>query len=240
MELNKKDLAITILLVLVGASLISNIILPLSPRKKSPTTYHSDYTAVIGYFRNPTSLDPIDTDDKFSRMIQHQIAQSLVEYDISSYVKTGIQNYTLKPVLAEYWVWESSTRLSYRLRENIYFHDNSLMTAEDVKWNFERIQWFINASGNLPENKTSWKASCSSLYFFDDGTPIFSIFEADDAVDPFNFTIVSLWKPRSPIIIKSYFARSISDFAMKSSKVTSNSCNRKDSAAKKSSASPTG
>ncbi|MFX1277989.1 MAG: ABC transporter substrate-binding protein [Promethearchaeota archaeon] len=190
MDLKKKDLAITILTVLVGASLISNIILPLSPRNTTDTPYHSNYTAVIGGVNSYIVLDPIDTGDYYSRMIQHQITQSLVEYDLSSYSRIGIHNYSLKPVLVEYWIWESPTRISYKLRENVYFHDNTLMTAEDVKWNFERGQWFCNTTGDLPLNETSREAFSSNLFFFSDGTPIFNKFIANDTRDPFNFTLI--------------------------------------------------
>ena len=188
MEMEKKNLAIIILAVVLAASGIGNVILAITGGliQSAP----SQTTVIYGYASNPAALDPVDTWDVPSHVIQHQVTQSLVEYDLSGYVKTGEHNYTLKPVLCEYWINESATRWSYKLREDVFFHDGTRMTAEDVMWNFERTQWFINATGMLPANATSWVGFPSSLYFFVDGTPIFNSFEADDDVDPLNFTIV--------------------------------------------------
>lgn len=189
MEMEKKNLAIIILAVVLAASGIGNVILAITAGLI--TTAPSGTTVIYGYGSNPAELDPVDTWDVPSHIIQHQITQSLVEYDLSSYIRTDEHNYTLKPVLAESWTNNSDgTEWYYTLRENVYFHDNTLMTAEDVKWNFDRVQWLINASGDLPENETSWLAFPSSLYFFSDGTPIFDHFIADDEIDPLNFTIV--------------------------------------------------
>jgi peptide/nickel transport system substrate-binding protein len=187
MEMEKKNLAIIILAVVLAASGIGNVILAITGGLI--TGAPSQTTVIYGYGSNPAALDPVDTWDVPSHVIQHQVTQSLVEYDLSGYVKTGVHDYQLKPVLCEYWVEESPTRWSYKLRENVYFHDGTRMTAEDVMWNFERVNWFINASGALPANATSWEAFPSSLYFLTDGTPIFASFEADDDVDPYNFTI---------------------------------------------------
>jgi ABC-type transport system substrate-binding protein len=189
MEMEKKNLAIIILAVVLAASGIGNVILAVT--SGIVTEAPSGTTVVYGYASNPAALDPVDTWDVPSHVMQHQITQSLVEYDLSSYIRTGVHNYSLKPVLCEYWVRESPTRWSYKLRENVYFHDDTKMTAEDVMWNFERVNWFINASDTLPANATSWTAFPSSLYYFSDGSPIFASFEADDDVDPYNFTIVT-------------------------------------------------
>jgi peptide/nickel transport system substrate-binding protein len=186
--MEKKNLAIIILAVVLAASGIGNVILAITGGLI--TGAPSQTTVVYGFASNPAALDPVDTWDVPSHQIQHQVTQSLVEYDLSSFVKTGVHNYTLKPTLAEYWIWESNTRISYKLREDVYFHDGTKMTAEDVMWNFERVQWFCNVSGALPANETSWEAFPSSLYFFSDGSAIFDSFEADDSVDPYNFTIV--------------------------------------------------
>ena len=138
----------------------------------------------VAYSNNPAALDPVDTWDDSSRNIQHPVTQSLVEYDLTTH-----PDYQLKPVLAESWIWENKTRISFKLRDNVYFHDGTRMTAEDVKWNFERLKWFCNATGDLPANRTSWEAFPSSLYFLANGTYIFRSFEANDTIDPLDFTI---------------------------------------------------
>jgi len=143
----------------------------------------------VGYWSNPAALDPVDTWDVPSRNVQHQVIEGLVEYDYSTH-----PNYTIKPMLAESWVWDSNTQITFTLRQGVQFHDGTMMTAEDVKWNFERVQYFINATGVLPANSTSWTAFPSTLFFYSDGTPIFDSFIADDNIDPYEFTII-LSKP---------------------------------------------
>ena len=138
---------------------------------------------VVGYDNNPAKLDPVDTWDTISRNIQHQVVEGLVEYDLSDH-----PNYDIVPTLAEAWAWNSPLEISFMLRQGVRFHDGTLMTAEDVKWNFERVQYFINASGSLPA--TSEVAFPSQYFFHYDGTPIFKSFIADDGVDPYNFTII--------------------------------------------------
>jgi peptide/nickel transport system substrate-binding protein len=184
MEMEKKNLAIIILAIVLAASGVGNVILGVMSGLIEVVP-PSEETVIYGFGSNPAALDPVDTWDVPSHIIQHQVTQSLVEYDLSTH-----PDYQLKMVLAESYVWESLTRCSFRLRQGVEFHDGDIMTAEDVMWNFERVQYFINATGTLPANATSWEAFPGSLYYFSDGTPIFDSFEADDNVDPFNFTIV--------------------------------------------------
>lgn len=193
MRRENKNTVILILLLLLGASGIINYFLSLTPTSIGPAPPFKP-VVIIGYGTNPSSLDPIDTTDDNTRNFQRQITQSLIEYDLSSNPQ-----FQLKPVLAEYWIWESLTRISFKLRENVYFHDGSRMTAEDVKWNFERIMWFCNATGTLPANQTSWEAKTSSIFYLANGTFIFHSFEANDNIDPLNFTI-NLNNPFSPLL----------------------------------------
>ena len=102
-------------------------------------------------------------------------------------------------MLAESWIWENNTRISFKIRENVYFHDGTRMTAEDVKWSFERLMWFCNGTRTLPANQTSWEAYPSSLFFLKNDTYIFKSFEADDINNPLNFTI-NLNIPFGPLL----------------------------------------
>ncbi len=188
MEMEKKNLAIIVLAIALAASGVGNIILgvmsgaiQLQPGEKN--------TLVVGWGSNPAALDPIDTWDVPSHVMQHQSTESLVEYNLSTH-----PDYEIKKVLCTDYVWVSDTVISFELRHGVQFQDGTAMTAEDVKWNFDRLQYFINATGTLPANSTSWVGFPSSLFFFTDGTPIFDHFIADDDVDRYNFTIV-LSKP---------------------------------------------
>ena len=136
---------------------------------------------VVGIYGGPNILDPVDTWDYTSRDVQYQVVEGLVGYNYSSH-----PNYEIIPKLAENWRWHSPTRISFKIRENVYFHDGTLLDANIVKWNFERLMYFCNVTGTLPANSTSWEAFPSSLFFFSNGTYIFKDFEV---LSTYNFTI---------------------------------------------------
>ena len=90
-------------------SLALNILFFISMVAIIPEIEHEDYyprwnDVIIGYGSNPAALDPVDTWDDASRDFQHQVTQSLVEYDLSTH-----PNYQLMPVLSEYWIWENKS-----------------------------------------------------------------------------------------------------------------------------------
>ncbi|MHA2394520.1 MAG: ABC transporter substrate-binding protein, partial [Promethearchaeota archaeon] len=124
-------------------------------------------------------LDPVDTWDIPSAPLQHECAEGLVEYDLTTH-----PGYELRPTLSEYWIWENDKRVSFKIRENVYFHDGTLLDADAVKWNFERLVYFSNASGTLPTNTTA--GFSRSLYLISNGSSLFHSFESDGA---YNFTI---------------------------------------------------
>ncbi|MFW9896547.1 MAG: ABC transporter substrate-binding protein [Candidatus Thorarchaeota archaeon] len=126
-------------------------------------------------------LDPVDTWDSVSMWVQYQVVEGLVKYNLSNH-----PYYEIIPALAEYWFWESSTRISFKIRENVYFHDGTLLDADAVKWNFERLKHFSNVDGNVVFNDTSKVGFTSSLYYLPNGTYLFDSFESDGA---YNFTI---------------------------------------------------
>ncbi|MFX1572639.1 MAG: ABC transporter substrate-binding protein [Promethearchaeota archaeon] len=136
---------------------------------------------IVGFSFNPHALDPVTSWDMPSLNVQYQVVEGLVKYDLSSH-----PNYEIMPLLAEYWIWENSTRISFKIRENIMFHDGTPLNATAVKWNFERLMYFCNVSGTLPQNSTCWTASPSELYYLVNGTYLFKDFESDGA---YNFTI---------------------------------------------------
>lgn len=77
----------------------------------------------------PTSLDPITTNNVPSRLVLMQIHDSLVAYD---------ENLNVVPKLASGWeVSEDGTEYTFTLREGITFHNGDPLTAEDVKYTFD-------------------------------------------------------------------------------------------------------
>ena len=175
MEMEKKNLAIIILAVVLAASGIGNIVLAITggliaarPEKK--------LTLVYGLGSNPAAIDPCDTWDIPSHPLQDQVVQSLVEYDLTTH-----PNYTIKMELATDYEWLDNKTIIFRLRDNVFFHDNNPLTAAAVKWNFERAAYFFNGSGTLVANETSWEGFPSSLFFHSStGEFIFKGFAANE------------------------------------------------------------
>jgi peptide/nickel transport system substrate-binding protein len=176
LQLEKKNLAIILLAVLLAASGIGNLFLWIIGGLFSQP---EKVTCVVGYPADPFTIDPVDTWDGLSFRIEQQVIEGLVDYDVSNH-----PNYSVKPMLAESWYWHNSTKISFKIREDVFFHDGTRLDANAVKWNFERLVYFCNASGTLTANLTA--ALPSSLYYLNNGTFLFNHFEVPSK---YNFTI---------------------------------------------------
>ncbi|MFX1427334.1 MAG: ABC transporter substrate-binding protein [Promethearchaeota archaeon] len=188
--MDKKDLTIILLAILIGASGIANIILsgevtPFKPDEPKTTVIAASYP---GLAKN----DPVDTWDQVSIWHQQQVTEGLVHYDISKH-----PNYALSPRLAESWVWNNQTSITFKIREGVFFHDGTPLTPTAIKWNFDRLMWFSNESGLVPANETSKIGFSSSLYYLLNGTYLFDSFFADDV--SMEFTII-LNVPFGPLL----------------------------------------
>ena len=146
----------------------------------SQTLNKTPFIVACGY-SGLAKLDPVDTKDRVSIWTQYQVIEGLVYYDLSKH-----PNYEPTPRLAEYWFWETNKRISFKIRENVYFHDGTLLDADAVKWNFERLMHFSNESGDVVANDTSKVGYSSSLYYLPNGDYLFDSFESNGA---YNFTI---------------------------------------------------
>lgn len=167
MEMEKKNLAIIILAVVLAASGVGNIILGIGAGAvKTPETKNilRDADSESG---GPAVLDPADSWDSVSNDMIRHVCDNLWYYDLYD------PDFALQMRLAaEYPTWNADmTELTVILKEDVYFHDGTLFTAEAVKHTFDRITYFINATGTL-DSDTSHLADPSSLFFDMRGNPI--------------------------------------------------------------------
>ncbi len=166
MEMEKKNLAIIILAVVLAASGVGNIILGIqagavkAPEKKN--------TLKVGMREGnmPAVLDPVDSWDSATNDVIIQVCDGLWAYNLYS------GDYELEYTLAkEEPTWDATnTSLTVILRENVWFHDGTPFNATAVQFTFDRIMYFINWSGDLPG--TTHEADPSSLFFDSRGNPI--------------------------------------------------------------------
>lgn len=108
-------------------------------------------TLVIGISRKLTAVDPaiggsIDGDSTVARAI----------YSGLTYYDPGLE---LKGELAESWEQDSDTRWTFHLRSGVTWSDGTPLTAEQVKWNFDRHL----AQGSKLSNAAAVKAIITSV-----------------------------------------------------------------------------
>ncbi|WJY26196.1 MULTISPECIES: glutathione ABC transporter substrate-binding protein [Sporosarcina] len=86
---------------------------------------------VIAVADNFTTLDPHDTNDTLSNSAEKTMMEGLLGFD---------ENMNVIPLLAEeYDANDEATEFTFKLRENVKFHDGTPFNAEAVKVNFDRL-----------------------------------------------------------------------------------------------------
>ena len=95
---------------------------------------------VYGSISAPSSFDPLGCYDSSSGDIILNTFEGLYSFDYS------VSGMPVKPVLAEdFGVWNTDgTEWTISLRDDVTWHDGSAFTAEDVVWNFERLETLSN------------------------------------------------------------------------------------------------
>lgn len=82
---------------------------------------------------NPTTLNPIIASDGYAKQVTSSIFEHLVSWDPMTGEPEG--------QIAESWsVSKDGLTYNFKLRPEIFFHDGKPLTAEDVKFSFDRIK----------------------------------------------------------------------------------------------------
>jgi ABC-type transport system substrate-binding protein len=173
--MKKAHLAILILVSLLMASCFGNIILGIrSSGIKSPTLGNILKIGILE--RNfPAVLDPIDSWDSVSNDMIRHVCDTLWSYDLVD-PKLPI---TMRLATSYFWNAEMD-ELTVSLRNDVWFHNGAKFNATAVKFIFDRITYFINASGTLPD--TTHVCDPSYLFFNMDGDPILNRTEINQIV----------------------------------------------------------
>src|SRR5699024_9301101 len=87
-------------------------------------------TLLIAADQDPSGLDPHTTTAHSSHRIMGKIYEGLLDLD---------EDRNFVGQLAEDWEQVDDTTYTFKLRENVIFHNGREMTADDVKYSFERI-----------------------------------------------------------------------------------------------------
>lgn len=87
---------------------------------------------VVATLLDPDGLDPWRTSAACTLYITWNIYSTLV--------RVNPETWGIEPALAESWeVSSNNTVYTFHLRKNVKFHNGRQMTAEDVKWSFDKI-----------------------------------------------------------------------------------------------------
>ncbi|MEJ2248461.1 MAG: ABC transporter substrate-binding protein [Candidatus Lokiarchaeota archaeon] len=107
---------------------------------------------LVGVASGPHDLDPHNSWDTASWNVQINVVEGLFEYNYSD------PEVNIIPRLATGFGTWSGSNYTVNIRSGIYFHDGSLLTADDVVWSFNRLANLMSLG----------KAAASSLYEYYD------------------------------------------------------------------------
>ncbi|MFX1320324.1 MAG: ABC transporter substrate-binding protein [Promethearchaeota archaeon] len=161
MEMEKKNLAIIILAVVLAASGVGNVILGImagvieEPGEKD--------TLIFASIAGPTDMDPHLCYDTAGGDVISQVCEGLYKLDVTD------PTYPLIPWLATDLPTVEGTaekpELVIHLRQGVNFTDGTPFNAAAVKWNFDRLNYFLNVSGNAGLPAPFNIPLSSSVYF---------------------------------------------------------------------------
>ena len=126
-------------------------------------------TLTVAVQDDAKSLDPQEQNKINFWVLNAPLYDNLITYDY--------ENKVYEPAIAPSWELEDDTTYVFHLRNDVYFHDGNLLTAEDVLYTFERA--------------TQISQSASTFFFYDAANS-----SADD-----DFTVrVKLTQPYAQIL----------------------------------------
>jgi len=145
-------------------------------------TADEDTFLIYGKCYGPGELDPHNAWDTGSFDVIDQVVETLLAYNLSD------PELSIIPRLASSMGTWSPDNLNYMitLGSGVMFHDGTIFNATAVRWNFDRLAYFMNVSGTLPEETRI--CSIDELYRWNDGTPIINRTEIINA-NTINFVL---------------------------------------------------
>jgi len=168
----------TMIFILLGVLLVAPSLLSVDVTSTAPKTQQTD-TLIVGQTRGPVDLDCVFAWDSASSATYDQSIEGLFQYDLTD------PDLAILPVLAsDHGTWLDNVTYEVPIRDGVLFHDGMPFNSSAAKWNFDRLAYFMNITGTLPEGIAT--VQTSSLYEFADGTPIINNTVAGDGLLTFH------------------------------------------------------
>lgn len=127
----KKITTFLLVMLLVLATLLTGC------KQSNKPTAKKD-TLIVGNSAEPTSLDPPNQNATTAAIVCVQIYDGLV--------RQNNQTGKIEPSLAKSWERVDDYTIRFHLRDDVYFHDGGKLTAEDVKFTFDRGEKSLKSS----------------------------------------------------------------------------------------------
>jgi len=101
-------------------------------------------TLIFAQYHSQLDLDPQMAYDGGSISIIDQVCEGLFRYELNNSEMTPVPN-----LASDYGIWnDNNTEYTVNLRQGISFHDGVRFDADSVKFTFDRMSYFMNATGN--------------------------------------------------------------------------------------------
>jgi peptide/nickel transport system substrate-binding protein len=166
MEMEKKNVAIIVLIIALVASGIGNVVLVITSGgiKTAPDINILRYADTEA--GAPAVLDPVDSWDSVSNDVIRHVCDNLWYYDLYD------PDFALEMRLATSYEYNlAKDEVEVILRQGVLFHDGAKFNATAVKFTFDRILYLVNATKELT-NETAHLADPASLFYNMMGDPI--------------------------------------------------------------------
>lgn len=134
---------------------------------------------VVGVQELPDSLDPYLHLSNVGTRVTYSLFDHLIERDFMAGDTPGA-GFGLNPMLAESWERIDDLTLEFHLREDVTFHNGDPLTAEDVKFTFDRM--LIDTPPEL-ENASAYVSTVAEINVIDDYTVQFVTAEPDPILE---------------------------------------------------------
>ncbi|MFX0004421.1 MAG: ABC transporter substrate-binding protein [Candidatus Hodarchaeota archaeon] len=142
------DLSRYIRKLLVIAFILNFSLFCLIYRIELPPPYYRDYpikmSLLFASTVGPTDMDPHMCYDRTGRNVITQICENLYKFNVTDPAYSSVPQlaYALPSVTPD------SLNITIPLKAGIKFSDGTPFNAEACKWNFDRLNYFLNYSGN--------------------------------------------------------------------------------------------
>jgi len=120
------------ILALIGAAAVVGILVVSGPDRSGPSSKGAEKVVIFARSGDSHGLDPQETEWGEDALVMDNLYETLVRF------KDG--GAELEPGLADSWSVQDGGRVwEFALRQNVYFHDGTLFTADAVVFSFDRL-----------------------------------------------------------------------------------------------------